>query len=253
MPKRFPGWAESGARLLLDVDIDFTDVPSPTREQLVGPKDMTSVLKVCSGTGPSTFVSEFGEQKVTFTNGGWSIQRPTGNVKNAAGSLVKPEGLLCFWLDCENGATRRDVEIKSGTRIFFTTGVWDDPAGLESQKEEYNEIVMKLQNVVDETRETTEKEETNNMLEQAFDFRKMVGNAKEFDNLKLQKEALERTSPPKGASKAKNGVQIAPTGSMVIKGNNIPDWLPGSECLILGTFTTKSLDEQNRAIEANVV
>ena len=243
MPKRFPGWAESGARLLLDVDIDFTDEPSPTREQLVGPKDKTSVLKVCS-TGPSTFVSEFGEQKVTFTNGGWSIQRPTGNVKNAVGGLVKPEGLLCFWLDCTSGATRRDVAIKPGTRIFFTTGVWDDPALLKSQKEEYNDIVTKLQTVVDETRETKEKEETNNMLEQALDFRTMVGNAKEFDTLKLQKETLERMSPPKGASKAKNGVQIAPTGSMVIKGNSIPDWLPGSEYLILGTFSTKSLDEQ---------
>ena len=134
---------------------------------------------------------------------------------------------------CTSGATLRDVDIFSGTRMFFTTGVWDDPAGLETLKEEYNEIATKLQNVVDENRETKQKEETNSMLEQAFDFRKMVGNAQEFDYLKLQKEALERTLPLKGASKAKNGVQIAPTGSMVIKGNSIPDWLPGSEYLML--------------------
>ena len=29
MPKRFPGWAESGARLPLDVDVEFTSRPSP--------------------------------------------------------------------------------------------------------------------------------------------------------------------------------------------------------------------------------
>jgi len=70
----------------------------------------------------------------------------------------------------------------------------------------------------------------------------LVGSSQEFDRLVSNKEALERASPPMGAAKASNGVKIAPTGSLVIKGNKIPDWLPGSEYLILGTFSTKALE-----------
>jgi len=245
MPKRFPGWAESGARLLLDTDVIFSKEPSQIREGLVGPKDQTYVLQVCGG--PSRFVSEKGEQQVTFTSGGWCIQRPTNNIKNVEGSLVKPEGLLRFWLDCSSGAKRRDVEILPSTRIFFTTGVWDDPKSLQAMETEYETVLNQLTTVVDNTRETRGKEEdtnNNNVIEQVMDFRKLVGNAQEFDRLQARKQELERLSPPRAASKAPtNGVQIAPTGSLVIKGNKIPDWLPGSEYLILGTFSTKSLNE----------
>mmetsp|Transcript_31078 Transcript_31078/g.51338 ORF Transcript_31078/g.51338 Transcript_31078/m.51338 type:complete len:306 (+) Transcript_31078:54-971(+) len=247
MPKRFPGWAESGARLALNVNVDFTGEPSSTRETLVGPKDETFVLTVCGDSGPSTFVSEQGEQQVAFAKtGGWCIQRPTNNIRNARGSLVKPEGLLRFWLDCDSGATKRDVVLRPKTRIYFTTGVWDDPQGLAAMEEEYQDTVGKLQQVVDDTRDTRSKEQdapSLNLVEQAGDFRTLVGNAQDFDALQKRKENLERASPPKGASVSNSGVQIAPTGSLVIKGNQIPDWLPGSEYLILGTFSTKSLDE----------
>ena len=79
-------------------------------------------------------------------------------------------------------------------RVYSTrpgSGTIPQGSGLETLKEECNEIVTKLQNVVDETRETKQKEETD-ILEQAFDFRKMVGNAQEFDYLKLQKERKQR-------------------------------------------------------------
>jgi hypothetical protein len=241
MPKRFPGWGESGGRLALNVNVDFTDEPSSTRETLVGPKDETFALNVCDDL-PSTFVSEQGEQKVTFKGGGWCIQRPTNNIRNAQGSLVKPEGLLKFWLDCESGATKRDVVIRPKTRIYFTTGVWDDPQGLISLEEQYQDIVDKLQEVVDDTRDKRSKEDSKNLVEQALDFKTLVGNAQDFDVLQRRKENLERASPPKGSSVANNRVQIAPTGSLVIKGNQIPDWLPGSEYLIFGTFSTKSRD-----------
>lgn len=246
MPKRFPGWAESGARLPLDIDVEFTDEPCDQRESLVGPKDSTFHLKVC-GEGMSTFVSEKGQQEVQFTDGGWCLQRPTANIRNAEGSLVKPEGLLRFWLDCPSGARKRDAEVFPGTRIFFTTGVWDDPKGLEAMEREYERVVDELQGIVDATRGIREANDADeggggNVLNRLADFRTLVGNSQEFDRLVSQKEALERASPPMGAAEAPNGVKIAPTGSLVIKGNNIPDWLPGSEYLILGTFGSKALE-----------
>ena len=90
MPKRYPGWGESGARLGINVDVQFSTQPSNQRESLVGPKDSTYILKVCNDKS-STFVSERGLEEVTFTGGGWCIQRPTGNIKNAAGSLLNPK------------------------------------------------------------------------------------------------------------------------------------------------------------------
>jgi hypothetical protein len=245
MPKRFPGWAESGARLGLDVEVEFTEKPSATRESLVGPKDATFQLRVCSPSGESTFVSERGQEKVVFMDGGWCIERPTGNIKNGRGSLVKPEGLLKFWLDCPTGAKRRDVEIRPSTRIFFTTGVWDDPQDVKYQDGVYRDVLKKLQDVVDRARDEESKrvDGGQNLVEEFQSFSKMTGDAKEFDRLKERKLTLERELPPTGASTASTGVQIAPTGSLVIKGNNIPDWLPGSEYLILGTFSTSAIGD----------
>jgi hypothetical protein len=244
MPKRFPGWGASGARLPVDVDIEFLTRPSPRRESLVGPKAETFVLQV-SGDAPSTVVSERGQEEVVFADGGWCVQRPTAAVRNAEGGTVAPPGLLRFWLDCPSGARKRDAEIFPGTRIYFTTGVWDAPEEVEERRAEYEGVVERLQGVVDATREIRREEEEGGeggLLGRLGDFRTLVDNSKDFDRLAARKEALEQASPPRGSAEAANGVKIAPTGSLVVKGNNFPDWFPGSEYLILGTFSTKALD-----------
>jgi hypothetical protein len=239
MPKRFPGWAESGARLGLEVQVEFNDKPSSIREALVGPKDDTYQLLVTSPQ--STFVSERGEEQVEFTIGGWCLQRPTSPIQSAGGVLVKPEGLLRFWLDCPSGAKRRDVEISPGTRIFFTTGVWDDPGAVRVKDAEYRKVLDQLQEVADKTREAREKSQDQNILQNLLTFRQLVGNSKEFEVLKDYKNLYEQELPPAGAVVASNGLQMAPTGSLVIKGNETPDWLPGSEYLILGTFSISAV------------
>eukprot|EP00547_Thalassionema_nitzschioides_P015992 CAMPEP_0194253148 /NCGR_PEP_ID=MMETSP0158-20130606/29306_1 /TAXON_ID=33649 /ORGANISM="Thalassionema nitzschioides, Strain L26-B" /LENGTH=240 /DNA_ID=CAMNT_0038990765 /DNA_START=233 /DNA_END=955 /DNA_ORIENTATION=+ len=237
MPKRFPGWAESGARLGLDLQVKFTDIPSSVGESLVGPKSETFQLQV---TPPSlTFVTERGEETVDFAaTGGWCIQRPTGNVRNANGSVVKPEGLLRFWLDCTSGARRKDVEIFPNTRIFFTTGVWDDPVLLDRQEQDYRIVLDQLEETVRTTRAIRKESKENNMLQNLSSFFDLAENSREYDTLKAKKEEYEGGLPPVGSCVASNGVQLAPTGSLVIKGNDTPDWLPGSEYLILGTFST---------------
>jgi len=233
MPKRYPGWAESGARLGLDVAVEFTETPFTSSEPLVGEKESTFQLKVCSTE--SVFVSERGQQSVTFLDGGWCIQRPTNDVRNAGGTLVKPEGLLKFWLDCPTGAKKKDVEIRPNTRIFFTTGVWDSPETAKIQDDKYREVLSDLQKIVDQTKEERNQQDGKNFLEEILSFRKMTGDAKEYDRLKSLKESLERQLPPTGAAVSSNDVKIAPKGSLVIKGKET--WLPGSEYLILGTFS----------------
>jgi hypothetical protein len=259
MPKRYPGWAESGARLVVDADIEFTDAILPQHlrgESLVGPKEQTGIVRVnhlgnsesndsddVKPYNPSTFVSEKGTQTVTFTDGGWCIQRPQVDVKNAVGARVQPRGILGFWLDCESGATRRDVEIFPKTRIFFTTGVWDDPAGLLTLEDEYKVALEDLRIIEERTRAARGPvAEQKNLFNQLKDVRTMFSDAEEYEKLKLRKQKLERQSPPKSSAEAKNGVKIAPNGSLVVKGNpNMPDWMPTSEYLILGTFSSKSL------------
>ena len=253
MPRRFPGWAESGARLPLNVNVEFTKQPSTQRESLVGTKDSTYILKVCNNDGnkPFTYISERGLEEVTFTDGGWCIHQPTGNIKNAEGTSVKPEGLLRFWLDCPSGAKKQDAEVFPNTRIFFTTGVWEDVTLLKDMQVEYDSVVDNMQTLIDQTRgiiqENNEQispddssKKNSNIIERINDYRSMVDSSEDFDALASRKEELERASPPLGCAEADNGVKIAPTGSLVIKGNKIPDWLPGSEYLILGTFSTKA-------------
>ena len=239
MPKRFPGWAESGARLGLDVSVHFDSAPIQERESLLG-NAPTMAVRVTSDE--SIFVSERGQDRVQFTNGGWSIQRPNGNIRNAAGDAVRPEGLLRFWLDCPTGAQRRDLEIRPNTRIFFSTGVWDGATMQDSQemKDEYDQVVSDMQEIA-RTRLARAELKEQSWWNEFMGISKMSEDAKKFDRLKERKQTLERSIPPPSATKAPNGVQIAPTGSLVIKGNGIPDWLPGSEYLILGTFSTEAI------------
>ena len=274
MPKCYPGWAESGSRLVFDATIEFTDDLLPSNipgEPLVGPKDQTGIIRVNNNSAgnnndgstsyPSTFVSEFGTQNVTFapTGGGWCIQRPISNIRNANGNEVKPGGILSFWLDCTSGATRRDVEVPPNTRIFFTTGIWDDPIGLITLEDKYKKIVNEIQSIQEKTKQTraemdddknrNKNKKKNNWWNQIKSTRKMFVDSEDYERLIVQKKMFERQSPPKNSAQSKNGVQIAPTGSLVIKGKSPPlapglgfDWLPTTDAyLILGTFTTKSL------------
>ncbi|CAB9504498.1 expressed unknown protein [Seminavis robusta] len=241
MPKRYPGWAESGARLGLQVAVQFTNAPSTTAESLVGPLTDTYQLKVTSP--PATFVSVDGQQTVEFEwVGGWCIQRPQSDIRNTEGGLVKPEGLLRFWLDCSSGAKRQDVQVLPGTRIFFTTGVWDDPVTLEKQEKEYNKLVMEVDELVQETKSNKAKAKDQNILQNFQTFRQMVGDSKKFDGLTRLRDAYYRALPPLTSPKSANGVIMAPNGSLVIKGNK--DWLAGEEFLILGTFTTATADDE---------
>jgi len=103
-------------------------------------------------------------------------------VRNDSGGLVSPEGILRFWVDCQSGAKRNDVEIFPNTRLFFTTGVLDNPSGVEEQDKEYQQLLSKIQNMVDTTREKRGGK-SDNILNELLSFPKQVQDAEEFDRL----------------------------------------------------------------------
>jgi len=245
MPKRYPGWAESGGRLIFDAQIQFTDIPIRSGgEKLVGPENETYEVRISSTAScPSKFVSERGEQIVEFgTNiGGWCNSSPQNN------------NVLRFWLDCSSGAKRRDVEIFPDTRIFFTTSVWDNPKDTNKHQSDYNIVLEKIkalekkkknnnkqQNNDDGTTTTTQSNK--NIFQNLWSIRELVDDSQELDFLRGLKERYERgLVPPPDAIVASNGLQMAPTGKLVIKGKETPWYIPGSEYLILGTFSTEAV------------
>ena len=110
-------WGKSGGRLIVDATVDFSFEPYDEAEDLVGPPEKTMKLGVVSG---GKIVTLEGEKEVVFKPfGGWCVQRAIGQPKES-------EGALRFWLDCESGASRGDVTVDAGERLFFTTSVWDD-------------------------------------------------------------------------------------------------------------------------------
>ena len=268
MPKRYPGWAESGARLGLDVEIEFTNTPLTTAssgekgDPLIGRIEETYQLKVLSKSDPSntenpksSFVSENGVETVEFNPvGGWSIQRPQNSIKNTEGGLVKPEGILRFWIDVINGAKRNDVEIYPNTRLIFTTGVWDNYNSnniveyIQNSKVEYQTISKEMEEYRIKTKENKQKQQESslNPLKQFELYQRMLKDSKNYEQLKEQKIFYEQSLPPSNAITGRNknkeigdAVILAPNGSIVMKYEpSSSNWLLGSEYLILGTFTT---------------
>ena len=56
------------------------------------------------------------------------------------------------------------------------------------------------------------------MVTRLRDFGTLVDNSKEFDRLKLRKDAMEKATPLLGASEAGNGVLIMPNGIVGCQG-----------------------------------
>ena len=171
------------------------------------------------------------------------MQRPNRSVRNARGTLVKSEAILRFWLDCPSGAIRNDIKIKRDTRIYFTTGVWDDPSGWEKLDKEYRDVLSEMETLVEKTRNEREQGFGDNFFKTIMAVPRMVADAEEFDRLKRKKEKYEQELPPSGAKRSSSGVVIAPKGSLVIQGES-KGW--ASEYLILGTFSAVPLSAETQ-------
>jgi hypothetical protein len=271
MPQRFPDWAVSGARLGVPVELLFTnnivaEVPDNVTALFGVGNDKVKVkvnniipmfrrVEVSPMTVNSTFVSERGQECVSFAGGGYSMERSSLYNKNddllgIVEGIPKPRFLLRFWIDCTSGAKRNDVELKPFSRIIGTIPIWDDPGQIQLLEQE---LVTTKTLILQEKQQKQKKNSKNHQDE--YDpmnpnascndndnddgikskskskslLRKWLffGGEKNTDNnnndddddessLEYRQEQLERLLPLKGSLTFDNGVTTAPKGSLVI-------------------------------------
>mmetsp|Transcript_14775 Transcript_14775/g.16934 ORF Transcript_14775/g.16934 Transcript_14775/m.16934 type:complete len:344 (-) Transcript_14775:103-1134(-) len=122
-------WAASGNRLLLPINIRFTeedvDLGFPGEEALGG--RYCKKVVVLNNNSEATFVGPKGESAVPVVNGGWIS---TGE---------ENESKLRFFLDFPNGAFRNDVIIPPRGRVFFSGVCFTDRS---SAKLEAGEVIF---------------------------------------------------------------------------------------------------------------
>ena len=236
MPKTIDGWGASGARLIVNVDVDFESGAASESEELVGPQDKTCIL---SARGASSIVTARGEEQVKFSSGGWvsetasdsgpndsprasalplTLLRPRSPlqcVQRTIGSKPDDEGELRFWLDCDSGCARGDVSVPTGERLFFCTSVWDDAAGLIAFADEKARVEAKLEAAQkkDDSAEGGFLKDVP-LLGDALAFRKRIEESEELDGLIRRKDYFERYLPDLGTDE--RPAQIA-TGSVSLK------------------------------------
>lgn len=104
-------WGASGGRLVLPINIMIKSDISPERDATGG-----SAYLLCP-EGESSFINSNGLQTVEFGTGGWKLELPPGGGKGLATKLR-------MWLDVKTEATRNDVTLKAGERIYLEAICW---------------------------------------------------------------------------------------------------------------------------------
>lgn len=256
MPRRFPEWAASGARLGVPVELWFTDIPAtdavPDNVTKFFGADVPVFRVEVSPMTNSTFVSERGEEHVSFVGGGYSMERSMNNVAILDDDLgtPKPRFLLRFWIDCTSGAKRRDVELKPFTRIIGTIPVWDDPAQIARLDHKLAAIRTSIQakqfSENDPTNPNSHNGDNSNTFLRKWSF---LGGKKIDDedetSLEYRQEQLERLLPLKGYPTAENGlITTAPKGSLVMpyteeNGDSPSVGVRKHKYFIVGSFSMK--------------
>lgn len=233
MPKRFPDWAASGARLGVPVELLFTstsvvvdldknnNIPDYVQGQSSkhssknSPPMVVNQVQV-SPSLPSTFVSSKGEETVTFTTGGYTMERTSMLNTTAATRVPKPRFLLRFWIDCISGATRKDVTLEPNTRIFGTIPIWDDPDQIANLKEELATIRFQQKDAASNIMDADANASFIDRLVSFFGGRNTQQTI-EIDeaSLSYRQEQIERLLPLPGSVVCSDtGVTVAPKGSL---------------------------------------
>ena len=188
MPNTIEGWGASGSRCIVNVDVEFDADAAETSEELVGPAKQTRVLTALNA---SSIVTLQGEQQVTFTSGGWCVQRRIGWKDDE-------EGELRFWLDCESGCTRGDVSVPVGERIFFCTSCFDDANGVKTLVAQQKETTEKLAVAEAQVEQDAKDDANEGLLAKALNMRQKINRQEELQVLGWKKAFFERELPDLG-------------------------------------------------------
>ena len=227
MPKTVEGWGASGARVIVNVDVDFDEALLGEGEDLVGPQAQTRVL---TARNASTIVTARGEEQMAFASGGWCVQRTYG-------SRAEDEGELRFWLDCESGCARNDVSVPAGERIFFCTSAWDDAAGLKAMARERADLAERLR-AAEEAADAAFAAPSDGLLGKALSFREKIATSETLDSLRAQSAFYERQMPTLGDDE--RPAQVAP-GSLSVKRTSGSGLFARKAYHILGRFSVEPL------------
>ena len=211
-------WGASGARLGFECAVRLQGNWSGAREPLLGAGIQRMVV-----TATPSFVGRDGEVAVAVGEGGWCC---TATDDGAAGALR-------MFLDFPEGATRNDVSIGAGERVFFTIGCWaegalerllGERAALEAEAEAVKEESARLQRRL---REGSPWERLVAMREQTALYDKGVNMRARMEGFAQLPSRLDQTARAEGG-----GARVAGGGGLCVKRKK----LLGEEYHILGTF-----------------
>jgi hypothetical protein len=183
------GWGASGGRLVLPIDVVVTSdsIPADACDTAIG--SGASVLEA----SPTTFINNQGQQTVNIGNGGWKLIFPSGKKGRAA--------KLTFWLDILDDATRNDVSLSAGERIYGTANVWRDSEferGERQMRPIYQDY-KDLQKLVDETisHETGDRRlDGTDPLDTVLAYKDMTELVMRRDQAKMKLKDAEDLYPP---------------------------------------------------------
>jgi hypothetical protein len=104
-------WGSS--RLVIPVNVEVTSDIAPGKDSSF----LGSHAYLLRPKGKATFINSEGLQSVEFGNGGWKTELPPGGGKGLATKLR-------MWIDVNTDATRNDITLARGERIYLEANCW---------------------------------------------------------------------------------------------------------------------------------
>jgi len=234
------GWAASGARLTLPMEVTFTDDVLPAsgffgldREQHPAAEEIGASASKRMLASPGIFTGTEGVVVVNVTAGAWATW-PTGR---------SGEHRLRFYLDFPDGAERKDVSIPTG-RVYFDTACWNGDE-LRDAMAKTRVTENRLEALLSESYESdsTVQADDGSVVERVQTVRDKFLRDKTITDLQWVLSTMSRAMPERvGSVAAPKGNRLAVAGGLSIKAENglLNMWgLLGETYYILGRFSTE--------------
>ena len=183
-----PEWAASGAKLALNLELEFTKNDCAdyemTKERLLGTGRPT--FRAVEPLLEPTFVSAQGQQSVKVTEGAYGC-----DIQQLEAQLYA----FRFFLDFPNGAIRNDVELPA-ERIYFMTQCWiKDERSINRAKGRKVKIEKSLDEINQNLAEWQSAGDNNNILKKVMGIRQSVLDVERKTLLETQLTELDKTYP----------------------------------------------------------
>lgn len=102
------------SRLVLPFQVKITSDVSPEKDPTFRGN---SAYLVCPES-TATFINHDGLQTIEFGTGGWKLELPQGGGRKGLASKLR------MWIDLKTDATRNDITLAAGERIYLEANCW---------------------------------------------------------------------------------------------------------------------------------